>query len=333
MRHRPRLMALRTFDAAGRLDSITAAASELSVAPGTVSHRIGNLQDDVGVALLKCSGAGCGLAEDGTRPAHGLAGAISTIAEAVDNLRRPAHRKVLRVRVAPMPAHAWLIQRLDRFSRLSPDFEIVTVGQNGRLDGMADAEPAIERGRFRDDEKHAVDRLSGPEEIVPVCRPQVCRPQVCRGGSLAGSALFGLECAGSRPGPARLALLPEGCRPHNLSRRSGTAPDRRTALECCTRGRGGGAHQHPDRPRRPRLAPTRAAQAREHGERERILAVNLQEPAQSPARGGVPRLAAGGVRRLLRRGDRSTGALESGRFRQPGRDGHAFGYPAVRAAS
>ena len=37
----PSLDALRAFDAVARLDSVSAAASELAVTPSAVSHRIG----------------------------------------------------------------------------------------------------------------------------------------------------------------------------------------------------------------------------------------------------------------------------------------------------
>ena len=192
MRCLPSLKALRTFDAVARFDSMTAAAGELSVTPGAVSRQIGNLENDVGIALLKRSGGGCCLTEDGRRLAQGLNGAFSTIAEAVDDLRQSMHGKALRVRVGLMLAHAWLIPRLDRFSRLVPDTEVVIVGQNGRAHDLEDAELAIDWGRFRDSERQVVERLSGPEEIFPVCRPQVCGV-----GSLDGSTLLGHECVGS----------------------------------------------------------------------------------------------------------------------------------------
>ena len=188
----PSLKALRTFDAVARHASVAAAASELSVTSSAVSHQIGNLEDHVGVALVKRNGGGCCLTEDGRRLAHGLNGAFGTIAQAVGNLREAVHSNTLRVRVGPMLGHAWLISRLDRFRRLVPETEVVIVGQNGRIDRLGDAELAIEWGCFQDDERRVVDRLTASEEIFPVCRPQVCRD-----GDLAGSTLLELECVGS----------------------------------------------------------------------------------------------------------------------------------------
>ena len=188
----PSLKALRTFDAVARFESVAEAASELSVTSSAVSHQIGNLEDHVGVALLKRNGGGCSLTEDGRRLAHGLDGAFAAIAEAVGNLRQSARGNTLRVRVDLMLAHTWLISRLERFRRLVPDIEIVVIGQNGRIDRLGDGELAIEWGRFQDDERRVVDRLSPSEEIFPVCRPGACRD-----GSLAGSTLLGLESVGS----------------------------------------------------------------------------------------------------------------------------------------
>ena len=61
----PSLNALRAFDSVARLRSVTAAAAELSVTPSAVSRQISNLEEEIGIALLKREGRGvcrgCGM--------------------------------------------------------------------------------------------------------------------------------------------------------------------------------------------------------------------------------------------------------------------------------
>ena len=187
----PSLKALRAFDAVARLKSVTAAADELCVTPSAVSRQISSLEDDVGVALLRPDGRGCCLTAEGRLLESGLEGVFPRIAEAVGRVRRPSRGTEVRVRIGVMLATARLIPRLDGFNRSVPGTEIVLVGMNAPVEWKGQTDIVIDWGVVESDAQAVVDRLSGDEEIFPVCRPGVCRD-----GSVAGATLLSLARAG-----------------------------------------------------------------------------------------------------------------------------------------
>ncbi|MGN2259028.1 LysR family transcriptional regulator, partial [Pseudomonas aeruginosa] len=63
----PSLNALRAFEAAARLHSISLAAEELHVTHGAVSRQVRLLEDDLGVALFGKDGRGVKLTDSGVR--------------------------------------------------------------------------------------------------------------------------------------------------------------------------------------------------------------------------------------------------------------------------
>lgn len=74
----PSLNALKAFEAAARLESISQAAEQLSVTHGAISRQIRTLEDELGVALFEKAGRGVRLTpagkhlRDGSREAFDL---------------------------------------------------------------------------------------------------------------------------------------------------------------------------------------------------------------------------------------------------------------------
>ena len=123
----PSLNALRTFQAAALRGSLSAAAGDHGVTPGAVSRQIKSLEDSVGVALVVRDGRGVRLAADGRALQNGLADPFMQIDEAVERLRQPVSGGRPRVTVPPIFAAAWLIPRMERFSTLRPETEVILV--------------------------------------------------------------------------------------------------------------------------------------------------------------------------------------------------------------
>lgn len=184
----PSLNALRAFDAVARLQSVSAAAAELSVTPSAVSRQIGNLEEEIGIALLRQEGRGLGLTADGRRLESGLAGAFAQIASAVERLRQPSRGDRLRLLVPPMFASAWLIPRLDRFRSVRPGTDIIIMDAVEQTEFAPVSDLAIGWGRFEDNGTRVVERLTEREEIFPVC----CQ-HLCPSGNLAGATLLDRE--------------------------------------------------------------------------------------------------------------------------------------------
>lgn len=183
----PSLNALRAFDAVARLQSVSAAAAELSVTPSAVSRQLGNLEEEIGIALLRREGRGLGLTADGRRLESGLAGAFAQIASAVER-REPSRGDRLRLLVPPMFASAWLLPRLDRFRSVRPGTDIIIMDALEQMEFAPAFDLAIGWGRFEDNGTRVVERLTEREEIFPVC----C-PHLCPSGNLAGATLLDRE--------------------------------------------------------------------------------------------------------------------------------------------
>ena len=187
----PSLNALRAFDAVARLQSVSAAAAELSVTPSAVSRQLSNLEEDIGIALLAREGRGLRLTADGRRLESGLVDAFAQIVSAVERLRQPSHGERLRMLVPPMFASAWLLPRLDRFSALWPGTDVILIDKDEQTEMVSAADLVIAWGRFEDDATRIAEKLTDQEEMFPVCRQHVCP-----GGSLAGATLLHREAVG-----------------------------------------------------------------------------------------------------------------------------------------
>lgn len=118
----PPIHALAAFESAARLGGFAQAAAELSITPSAVSHRIRQLESQLGENLFDRSPTGVRLSEAGQRYLGGVREAFDKLA----NLARDDSPRVLRLRVGAPPTFArnLLIPRLPDFYRQWPDVEI-----------------------------------------------------------------------------------------------------------------------------------------------------------------------------------------------------------------
>ncbi|MEQ9330904.1 transcriptional regulator GcvA [Thalassobaculum sp.] len=120
----PSLNALRAFEAAARLGSLTRAAGELHVTPSAVRHQIKALEDELGRPLLRRHGSGVAATETATGALGHLRRAFDALADANRSLRSPDRRPILRVSAVPSFISAWLIPRLDAFHAGNPEVTV-----------------------------------------------------------------------------------------------------------------------------------------------------------------------------------------------------------------
>ncbi|XZG69287.1 transcriptional regulator GcvA [Chitinibacteraceae bacterium HSL-7] len=120
----PPLNALRAFEAAARLSSFSAAASELFVTHGAVSKQIKQLESWLGVTLFERRGGRVTLTEPGWRYLVQVQDGFDLIANATHELRQPDRQRRLAINSTPTLAMYWLIPRLPRFRALHPDIEV-----------------------------------------------------------------------------------------------------------------------------------------------------------------------------------------------------------------
>ncbi len=123
-RQRLPLTALRTFEAAARLQSFKAAAEELCVSPTTVSNQIRGLERDWGCRLFVRKTRQVILTDTGRSLARVVSQAFEAIRAEIEGHVTLA-RKSVTLAVGPIFASRWLIPRLGRFRRANPDLELI----------------------------------------------------------------------------------------------------------------------------------------------------------------------------------------------------------------
>lgn len=163
----PPIHGLLAFEALARLRSVTGAAEELSVTPSAVSHRIRQLESQLGLKLF--ARGDFSLTADG-------AAYLARVIEALDALQEvPGRRAVAgptRLRVAVMPTFSrqLLLPRLSLFRHRYPDIHLilqVTIPVLNVTAEEADIELRFGTGPFHD--RESMHLLS--EEVCPVCSP------------------------------------------------------------------------------------------------------------------------------------------------------------------
>ncbi len=147
---RPSLNAVRIFAVAARRRSIAAAAADLGVTAGAVSHQIKALEADLGIALFERRNNAIVPTEAGRRFFDEVEPALAIIARAAQSLTRDADEVMVRASVSL--AVRWLIPALEAFKRRQPTARIhVETSHEGRLRASAGADITITYCRSGDD--------------------------------------------------------------------------------------------------------------------------------------------------------------------------------------
>jgi LysR family transcriptional regulator, glycine cleavage system transcriptional activator len=187
----PPLNALRTFEAAGRLSSITLAAKELCVTPAAVSHQIKALEARLRVRLFTRSHRAIRLTPVGEQYLADVGRHLAGISEATRKIARRRGRKLLNIQAHATFAVRWLIPRLSSFHSANADVDvrITTTLPADDVDGVAiDGAILLGTGEWRGMKAH---RLV-PNELAPVMSPVLLRSRVhlSRASGLARETLL-----------------------------------------------------------------------------------------------------------------------------------------------
>lgn len=165
------LTALRVFEAAARLVSFRAAAAELNLTPGAVSHAVKDLEQRLGVPLFSRTGRRVITTPEGEMLLHHVARAFSDLQRGLDSVC-VAGPESLRLHCAPSFAGQWLMPRLSRLFADNPQLDL-------RL--SADPHyPLFPSDAFDADIVYGEPRQPGLtviplgiEEITPLCAPSL----------------------------------------------------------------------------------------------------------------------------------------------------------------
>lgn len=180
----PPLQSLRVFEAAARHLSFKQAAAELHVTPAAVSHQIKSLEDYLGVPLFRRLTRALELTETGKAMLPKVQEGFSNLALAVEQSRREAARRKLRVTLPPSFATRWLMPRLQSFAAAHPEIDLAVATHLSTID--ADDPAVVERDlmALREDRcdlevRFGAGEYAGlradlifPVEYVAICNPR-----------------------------------------------------------------------------------------------------------------------------------------------------------------
>jgi len=120
----PSLSALRAFEAAARLSSLSKAAAELNVTHAAIAQHVRSLEAEFATSLLTRQGRGVVATPEGRELAASLQTGFLTIAEGVEALRNTRALRPLNISTTPSFATNWLMPRIGDFWRQHPDIAI-----------------------------------------------------------------------------------------------------------------------------------------------------------------------------------------------------------------
>lgn len=143
----PPLNALRSFEAAGRLQSVRRAAAELSVTPSAVSRMLALLESSLGVALFVHEPRSIRLTPEGSRYLDAVTEHLHGLVAATDLLTCPRRNEtILTVRADTLFGN-WLVSRLPWFHRGQPWVALQLTTASGASDfGRGDVDAEIRPG-------------------------------------------------------------------------------------------------------------------------------------------------------------------------------------------
>ena len=200
-RRLPPLNALRAFEAAGRLESLTDAAAELNVTPAAVGHQVKALENYFEQSLFERRYRSIALTEKGRLLLAGLTNGFDRLSESVDAFTALEERRALMITSCTSFASRWLVPRLDEFHALHPDIDVRLDATQRLVDLRRDEfDLGIRFGPGRWEGLEA-DYLMD-EEFIPVASPDLLtRKPVKVPADLAGHTLLHRD---DSPGPLPL---------------------------------------------------------------------------------------------------------------------------------
>ncbi|WP_286786442.1 MULTISPECIES: LysR family transcriptional regulator [Pseudomonas] len=130
----PPLNALRTFEAAARLESVSQAAEDLHVTHGAVSRQIRALEEHLDLVLFVREGRGVKLTEAGVRLRDAASDAFERLRGVCTELRQAAVDRPFVLGCPGSLLVRWFIPRLDRLNRELPELRLQLSTSQGELD-------------------------------------------------------------------------------------------------------------------------------------------------------------------------------------------------------
>ena len=169
---------LRGFEAAARLLSFTAAATELFLTQSAISRQVQQLEEQLGVKLFERRTRALVLTDAGDRYYRDVSKALDQLREATAAVRVQA-APVVRVTTTLTFASLWLVPRLASFQKEHSDISVHVVADNVVRD--------LERNSLDVALRYCPEEAAGPgaermfgEKVAPVAAPALLKGQRIR---------------------------------------------------------------------------------------------------------------------------------------------------------
>lgn len=136
------LLRLQAFEATARLGSLKDAADEIGVTPSAISHRLKDLESDIGVSLFVKDRRRISFTPEGKELAITLHSAFSSIKRQISTLQLSQKASSLTVSCAPAFANKYILPNLPDFQKRNPSISLSVIGTNERAEmshGAVDA--------------------------------------------------------------------------------------------------------------------------------------------------------------------------------------------------
>lgn len=160
-----------TFECAARHLSFAKTAEELCLTPSAVSHRIKNLEQQLGFTLFHRISRQLSLTEDGQRLFLLLSRMLSELRQEVTDIQRNELSGHVTILVRPSIAQCWLIPRLVDFRRRYPTIQLDIRTGNDNVDFVSQSVDVViyyTEGGFP-----GLDSVKLMDEVMlPVCSMQ-----------------------------------------------------------------------------------------------------------------------------------------------------------------
>ncbi|MBD9623753.1 MULTISPECIES: LysR substrate-binding domain-containing protein [Ensifer] len=166
------LTALRSFEAAGRLESFTLAASELFVSQAAISRQVRELEELIGRPLFERLHRGVRLTADGQALLGTLTSAFDMVGESLDALSGRRLSQTLKVSAEPSFAGCWLVPHLQEFQGAHPEIDLVIDAESRLAEFRSgEADIAIRHSLTARSWSRVETRPLAEVEMVPVITP------------------------------------------------------------------------------------------------------------------------------------------------------------------
>ncbi len=169
----PPLTSLAAFECAARHLSFKAAATELGVTPGAVSHQVKSLETELNIVLFNRVHRGVELTDAGERLAERMAAAFFDISGVLQTLREQPENSGVTVGATTAMSSLWLTPSILRYWRSHPEQKVNQIVSDTLEFGAKVPDLVISYGPFN--HPGFANAPLFRDQLVPVCSAKLAK--------------------------------------------------------------------------------------------------------------------------------------------------------------